>query len=471
MPRVTLLASMKTPVNTSSLSHRIFPPLSVSNVKIHEYSPFKIKPRILVLPENKNEDSEKQTVNGTSLKKKIIHTHKLKQSKTVTVFKDSPTVAQIGKLPPRSSRLKQKSTRALSKTSHKEARHGASELESLSKMCQALEITIYSSGGHSEICQFSAENRKLSSSVNNTKALPTHAIDSNETNLAYLGFGGLDVSNSDINDEVFEITRSVPDSEQAGSIITEPGASEISAKLVSVLKAPKLRTYSRQKSTVQFKNKCQTSQEDENVGGTVTTLKENQKTKTVGKQSCSSRKGIRKMSPANKTKRRGKSVASCVLMSGSSKSLLQENSNEDFIKDMASINLESEKSKPCGANPTIENGKERKSRRTVKASEFLFTPVRTRARKEHDETIVPSSPDEHFDASRKTTVLPKENKGTEQRKKILSSSSASEEEKPSNLKASMCSDKDKTLRKMKPRKVVSSSKKKQLLPRHPFIKN
>ena len=476
MPRVTHIASMKTPINTSSLSHHIFLPLSVSNVKIHEHSPIKIKPRKLVLPENENDDTEKenkQTVNATSLKKTRIHTRKLKQSKTVTVFKDSPTVVQIGKLPPSSSRVKQRSTRALSKISHKEARHGASELESLSKVCQALDIRIDSPGGHSEIYQFSAENRKLSSSVNNTKALPTHAIDSNETNLAYLGFEGLDVSISDINDEVFEIVGSVPGSEQAGPIIREPGASEIGAKLVSVLKAPKLRTYSRKKSTVQFKNTCQMSQEDENGGATVTTVKENQKTKTAGKQSCSSSKCIRKISPdssltANKTRRRGKSVASYVSMSGSSKSLLQENSNEDFIKDMASINLESEKFRLGVANPTIKNGKERKSHRTVKASEFLFTPLRTRARKQHDETIVPSSPDEHFDASRKTTVLPKENKGTEWRKKILSSSSASEEEKPSNLKAS---DKDKTLQKMNPRKGVSSSRKKQLLPRHRFILN
>ena len=486
MPRVAL-ASMKTPINTSSLSHHIFHPLSVSNVKIHEHSPIKIKPRKLVLPENENDDSEKenkQTMKGTSIKKTRTQTHKQKQSKTVTVFEDSSTVAQIGKLPPSRSRVQKRSTRALrSKTSQKEARHGASEHESLSKVCQALDIWIDSPGGHSEILQFSAKNRKQSSSINNTKALPTHVIDGNETDVANLVCEGLDVSISDINNEVFEITDSVPASEQAGKINKEPGASEIGAKLASVLKAPKLKTYSRQKSTV----------------------KKNQKTKNTGEQSSSSSKGIRKMSPdssltAKKTKRRGKSVASCVSMSASSKSLMLENLYEDLIKDMASINLDSEELKLCRAGHTIEKGKERKSHRSVKASEFLFTPLRTKARKQHDETIVPSSPDEHLDASKKTTVLPEENKGTKQRKKLIFSSSSSEEkpsnlkacissdkdktrrkkvasssssseEKPSDLKACVSSDKDKTLQKMKQRKGASSSKKKQLLPRHPFILN
>jgi hypothetical protein len=414
--------------------------------------------------------------------------------------------------------VQKRSTRALrSKTSQKEARHRASEHESLSKVCQALEIRIDSPGGLSEIHQFAAENRKQSSSVNNTKALPTHMIDGSETDVAYPVCEGLDVSISDINNEVFEITDSVPASEQAGEINREPGASEIGAKLVSVLKTPKLKTYSRQKSTVQFK-KFQMSQEDENGGDSVTTVKKNQKTKNTGKQSSSSSKGIRKMSPdssltAKQTKKRGKSVASYVSMSGSSKSLLQENLSEDLIKDMASINLDSEKLKLGSAGHTIEKDKERKSHRSVKASEFLFTPLRTKARKQHDETIVPSSPDEHLDASKKTTVLPEENKGTERRKKLVFSSSSSEEEKPSNLKTCISSDKDKTLKKMtvlpeenkgteRRKKVLSSSssseekpsnlkacissdrdktlqqmiqrkgassKKKQLLPRHPFI--
>jgi cell fate regulator YaaT (PSP1 superfamily) len=115
---------------------------------------------------------------------------------------------------------------------------------------------------------------------------------------------------------------------------------------------------------------------------------------------------------------------------------------------MASINLDSEKFKLGSASHTIEKGKERKSHRSVKASEFLFTPLRTKARKQHDETIVPSSPDEHLDASRKTTVLPEENKGTERRKILVFSSPSSEEEKPSNLKACISSDKDKTHKKM-----------------------
>jgi hypothetical protein len=515
MPRVAL-ASMKTPTNTSSLSHHTFRPLSVSNVKINEHSTFKIKPRKLVLPENENDDSEKenkQTLKGASVKKTRIHTRKQKRSKTVTVFEDSPTVAQIGKLPPSSSRVQKRSTRALrSKTSQKEARHVASEHESLSKVCQALEIRIDSPGGRSEFHQFSAENRKQSSSVNNTKALPTHVTDSNETDVTNLECEGLDVSISDINNEVFEVTDSVPASEQAGKINREPDASEIGAKLTSVLKAPKLKTYSRQKSTVQFK-KCQISQEDENRGDFVTTVKKNQKTKNTGKQSSSSGKGIRKISPdssmtAKKTRGRGKSVVSYVSMSGSSRSLLQENLNEDLIKDMASINLDSEKLKFGSVSHTVEKGKERKSHRSVKASEFLFTPLRTKAIKEHDETIVPSSPDEQLDASKKTTVLPKENKGTERRKKLVFSSSSSEEEKPTdlkaciskdkdktlkkmtvlpeenkqvssssseeekpNLKAHIGTDKDKTLQKMKQRKGASSSKKKQLLPRHPFILN
>ena len=478
MPRVAL-ASMKTPINTSSLSHRIFRPLSLSNVKIHEHSPIKIKPRKLVLPEYENDDSEKenkQTKKGTSVKKTRSRTHKQKQSKAVTVFEDSPTVAQIGKLPPSSSRVQKRSTRALkSKTSNKEARHGASEHESLSKVCQALEIRIDSPGGHSEIL-FSAENRKQSSCIENTKALPTHEIDGSETGVANLVCEGLDVSISDINNEVFEITDGVPTSEQARKINREPGASEISAKLASVLKAPKLKTYSRQKSTVQFK-KCQMSQDDENGGESVTTVKKNQKTKNTGKQSCSSSTGIRKMSPesslpAKETRSRGKSVASYVSMSGSSKSLLHENLSEDLIKDMASINLDSKKLTLGSASHTIEKGKERKSHRSVKASEFLFTPLRTKTRKQHDETLVPSSPDEHHDASRKTTVLPEVNKGPEQRKKVvLSSSSSSEEEKPSHLKACISSEKDTTLQKMKQRKGVSSSKKKKLLPRHPFILN
>jgi hypothetical protein len=424
MPRVAVLASMKTPINSSSLSHRIVRPLSVSNVKIHEHSPIKIKPRKLVLPENENDDSEKeneQTMKGTSVKKTRIRIHKQKQSKAVTVFKDPPTVAQIRKLSPSSSTVKQRPTRMLrSKTSHKEVMQGASEYESLSKVCQALEIRIDSPGDCSEIHQFSVENRKQSSSVNNTQALPAH----------------------------------VPASEQAGQINREPGVSEISAKHASVLKAPKLKTYSRQKSTVQFKNKCQMSQEDENGGDSVNTVKENKKTKNTGKQSCSS-KGIRKMSPdssltVKQTRRGGKSesVASYVRTSGSSKSSLQENLNEELINEMANINLDSEKFKLGSASHTIEKGKERKSQRSVKASEFLFTPLRTKARKQHEETIVPSSPDEHLDASRKTAVLPEENKGTEQRKILVSESSSSSEEKPSNLKACISSGKDKTLQKM-----------------------
>jgi len=475
MPRVAL-ASMKTPSNTISLSHRTFCPLSVSNVRIHEHSPIKIKPRKLVLPENENDDLEKenkQTKKGTSVKKTRIPTHKQKQSKTVTVFEDSPTVAQIGKLPPSSSRVQKRSTRALrSKTSHKEASHGASELESLSNICQALEIRIDNPGGHSEI-QFSAEHRKQSSSVKNTKALPTHMIEGNETDVANLVCEGLDVSISDINNEVFEITDSVSASEQAGKINREPGASEISAKLASVVKAPKLRTYSRQKSTVQFK-KCQMSREDENRGETVTAVKRNQKTKkNTEKQSYSSSKGIRKMSPdssltAKETRSRGKSVASYVSLSGSSKSFLHE--SVDLIKDMTSINLDSNKLKVGSVSHTIEKGKEGKSHRSVKASEFLFTPLRTKARKQHDETIVPSSPDEHHGASRKTTVLPEVNKRTERRKKVVfSSSSSEEEEKPSNLKACISSENDTTLKKKKQRKGVSSSKREQLLPKHPFI--
>jgi hypothetical protein len=305
-------------------------------------------------------------------------------------------------------------------------------------------------------------------------------------------------------------------------------------------------------------------EDDENGGDSVNTVKENKKIKNTGKQSCSS-KGIRKMSPDSsltaKQTRRGKSesVASYVSTSGSSRSSLQENLNEELINEMASINLDSEKFKLGCVGHTIEKGKERKSHRSVKASEFLFTPLRTRARKERDETIVPSSPDEHLGASRKTTalpeenkvtewrkivfaspssdeekpsnlkarissgtdktlqkltVLPQENKGTERRKKFAFSSSSSEEkpsnskacissdkdkplkkmtvlpreskgteqrkkmvfsssseEKPMNLKACISSDKDKTLQTMKPRTGVSSSKKKQLLPRHPFILN
>jgi hypothetical protein len=475
-PSLAPHAAVKTPINTNSLSHHIFRPLSVSNVKIREHSPIKIKPRKLVLPENENDDSEKenkQTVNGTSIKKTRSRTRKQKQSKTVTVFEDSPTVTQIGKLPPNSSRVNQRPTRTLrSKTSHKEARHGSSEHESLSKVCQALEIRIDSPGGSSDIRQFSYENRKQGSSINNTKALPTHVIDGDETDLAYFGFEGLDVSISDINNEVFEITASVPASKQVGPIHREPGA-----KHASVLKAPKLRTYSRQNSTVRFKNKCQTSQDDENEGGTVTTLMEDQKTKTAGKQLRSSSKGIKKISPdssvtAKKTRGRGKSVASYASMAGSSKCSLHKNLNEDLIKDMASIILESEKFKLGSANDTTENSENGKAHIKVKkATEFLFTPSRTNARKEHDETIVPSSPDEHLDSSRKTTVQPKENEGNEWRRKVVSSSSASEEEKPSNLKALISSDKDTTFQKIKPRKGVSSSKKKQLLLKHPFILN
>ena len=213
-----------------------------------------------------------------------------------------------------------------------------------------------------------------------------------------------------------------------------------------------------------------------NGGEAVTAVKENQKTKTAGKQSCSSSKGIKKVSPdslltAKKTRGRGKSVASHASMPGSSKSL-QKHLNEDLLKDMAGVILESGKFQLGCSNDIIENSKEEKSyKRVKKASEFLFTPSRTNSRKEHDETIVPSSPDGHLDASRKTTLQPNQNKGNEWRKKVVSSSSASEEEKPSDLNTHISSDKDKTLQKMKPIKRGASSKKKQMLPRHSFILN
>lgn len=472
------------------MSHCVLLPLSVSNIKNHSHSPFKIKPRKLILPENENGDSGKEnkpTANGRSVMKTRIHAHKQKASKTVIFFEDSPTVTQREKLRTSSSRVTQKSSRTLrSKTSEKDthSRHGVSEHESLSSVCQVLEFRIDSPGNYSKIHQVSVNRKQENTSVRNKKTLTPNVIVDEETNFTYLGLQGLDISINDINNEVFETTESLPASEQAGHLNRKPSTSENSCNMhAPELKAPRsLRTYSRQNHKAQLKQKSQASQDVLNEEAVVNRPKDDvsmsaKNAKTAGKQACSSRKGVKKMSPdssqvARKTRGRGKSDGSHASTSGRCKSSEKENSEEALITHMENLVLDSKKDKPNNANDGKEvNTRGKTYKKTNKGPQFLFTPSRKVVRKEHDETIVPSSsPDEQLDVyGRQTNKQSKRNKEKERKKKVIPSS-ASEDETP-HLKSDISNEEEATLQRIKPRKGVSSSKKRRLPVRHRFILN
>jgi hypothetical protein len=422
-------------------------------------------------------------VNGKSFQKTKIHAHKQKQSKPLIVYEDSPTTAQTEKLQVRNSRVKQKSVRTLrSKTSQKEtsSRHQVSEYESLSKVCQAIEFRIDSPDSCSKIHQSFIKNRKQgNSSANNIKAVTPNVVNDEGVNLTNLGLQGLDISISGIVNEVFETSETVPASKQAGTLNRKASASQIFNDMhAPVLKASRqLRTYSRQNSKAQFSDKNKTSQEE-----TINRVKDdacmdNEKAVTAGKQTRPSNKGKEKTSPsssltARKTKGRGKSVCSHETMSVSSKPALQGNSNEALIKDMENLVLDSEKIKLSNGNDARKNSTEGKYKKTKKGPQFLFTPSRKNYRKECDETIVSSSSDEHLDTyARQTNEQSKKNKGNEWKKKMIPSSSASEDETSSKLETGINSEEETTLPRIKSKKVVSTSKKRQLPLRHRFILN
>jgi hypothetical protein len=427
---------MKTPLSTISLAHHVLPPLSVSNVKNHHKSPFKIKLRKLILPETENDESlkeNKQAVNGKSIQKTTKdHAHKQKHSKAVLFYEDSPTTVQTENLPVSNSRVKQKSVRTLrSKTSEKEisSRHGVSEYESLTKVCQALEFRIDSPDSCSKICQSSVKNRKQHSSAKNIKVVTPNLINNEGVNFT-------------------------------------------------------IRTYSRQNSKPQFSDKNKASQEVVNEDETVNRVRDdasmgNGKTRTAGKQACSSNEGLEKTSSkssqiARKTKGRGKSVSSYIPTSVASESSLQGNSNEALITDMENLVLDSEKIKLSDGNDARKNSTKGKGyEETKKGPQFLFTPSRINTRKEHDETIVPSSsPDEHVDAyARQTNVQLKKNKKSERKKKVIPSSSSSEDETSSKLERDINSEEEAALPRIMSRKAVSTSKKRNLPLRHRFILN
>lgn len=442
-------AAIKTPLNTNSFHHVSLPPVNI--VKEHGDSPFKIKPRKLVLTEIENDDSgkaNKQTANEKSVHRtKKNHANSQKQPKTIIVFEDSPTTAQGEKLPLSNSRGKQRSIRTLkSKTSQKEtySRHRMSEHDSLSKVCQALEFNIDSPDNCSKIHQPSAKNRKQIPFNSNVEDLPPNVIDDKGINLTYLGLQGLHISNHDNNNDVLETLDIVAYLKQVETLNIKPGTSEIfHDKHAPVLKATKpLRTYSRQNSENRFTDKSKTSQKSVDEEEAVKKVMDNGKTKTARKQTCSARKGVKKMSPcasltARKTRGRGKYVCSYSSTSVSSKSPLQGNSNETVITDMENLALDSEKIKLFNDNDSVQDNKRMKDYKKVKKGlEFLFTPSRKNVKKECDETIVSSSsPDEHLNICvRQSTLHLKNNKGNEWKEKVIPSSSASEDDSPPNLK-------------------------------------
>jgi hypothetical protein len=474
---------MVTPLNTNSLPHHVLFPLSIDNVKNHNHSPFKIKPRKLVLPEAENDDTgkeNKQTVNGKTIQKANIHYNKQKQSKPLIVYEDSPTTAQIEKILVSNSKVKQKSVRTLrsKKTSQKEAssRHRVSEYESLSKVCQALEFRIDSPDSCFKTHQSSIKNRKQGlSSANNKKAVTPNLVNEEGVNLTYLGLQGLDVSISDIDNEVFQTSETLLASKQAGTLNRKASTSEIFCDMhVPVLKSCRqLRTYSRQNSKSQFIDKNRTSQEAVSEG-IINRVKvdgpmNNENTVTAGKETCSSDKGSEITFPdssltARKTKGRGKSVCSYASVSVSSKSSLQENSNETLIKDMENLVLDPDKVSLSSGNDISKNStKEEGYKKNMKGPQFLFTPSRKNVRKVHDETIaLSSSPDEHLDSAGQTNKQSKKNKGNEWKKKVIISSSASEDETSSKLEADINSEEAAALPRIKSKKVVSTSKMRQL---------
>ncbi|PNF23528.1 hypothetical protein B7P43_G05592 [Cryptotermes secundus] len=484
-PRQVVDATIKTPLNTSSLSQCVRLPLSVSNIKKHNHSPFKIKPRKLILPEIENGDpgkENKRTANGRSVTKTRIRAHKQKASKTVTFFEDSPAVSQREKLPASNSGVAQKSSRALrSKTSQKEthSKHGVSEHESLSSVCEVLEFRIDSPGNHFEIHQVSFNRKQENTSVRNKKTLSPNVIVDEETNFIYLGLQGLDVSINDINNEVFETTESQPVSKQAGQLNRKPNTSENSCNIhAPELKAPRsLRTYSRQNNKAQMKERSQTFKEVLNEEAVVRRPKDDdsmseKNAKAAGKQACSSRKAVKKTSDssqvARKTRGRGKSDCSHASESDRCKSSEKENSDEALITHMENLVLDSRKDECSNANDGEKfNTKSKTYKKTNKVSQCLFTPSRKVVRKEHDETLVPSSsPDEQLDVyGRQTNKQSKK----EWKEKVIPSS-ASEDETP-NLKSDISNEEEATLLRIKPKKGVSSSKKRRLPVRHRFILN
>lgn len=490
-PRQVVDASVKTPLNTSSLSHCVHLPLSVSNVKTHNHTPLKIKPRKLTLPENENDDlgkENKPTANRKCATKTRIRAHKQQKSRTVGFLGDCPTAAQREKLPTISSGVTQKSGRTLrSKTSEKEthSRHRASKHEFLSSISHLLETRIDGPGNYSKIHEVSVHKKQENTWVRNVKALPPTVIGDEETNSTYLGLQGLRLSNNDINSKEFETTEPLPASEEAGRLNRKPSTSEIFCNTHSpVLKASRsLRTYTRQNNKAQLKEKSQTSQKIVNEEAAVKRPKDDESMhkKIVGnsgKQACSSRKGVKKISPHSsqserKTRGGGKSDRSHASTLSPCKSSEKENSNVALITQMENLVLESEKVK-CSKSNDVEEASSRgiSCKKTNKGSQFLFTPSRKTVRKEHDKTIVvSSSPDEQLDICAKQSIKhPKKAKGWKE--KVIPSS-PDEDEMPPDLKSDTSNEveEEATLKKIKPKKGVSSSKKRQLPLRHRFILN
>lgn len=382
--------------------------------------------------------------------------------------------------------MTQKSSRTLrSKTSQKEthSRHRVSEHESLSSVCQVLEFKIDSPGNSSKIHQVSVNRKQENTSVRNKKTLTPNVIVDEETDFTYLGLQGLDISISDFNNEVFETRESLPASEQAGQLNRRPSTSENSCNMhAPELKAPRsLRTYSRQNNKAQLKDKSQTSQEVLNKEAVVNRPKNDdsmseKNAKTAGKQACSSKKGVKKMSSdssqvARKTRGRGKSDGSYASTSGRCKSSEKENSDEALITHMENLVLDSEKDKCNNASDGEKVNKRGKTYKNAnKGPQFLFTPSRKVVRKEHDETIVQSSsPDEQLDVYGRQTNKQSKKKEKEQKEKVIPSS-ASEDDTP-HMKSDISNEEEATLQRIKPKKGVSSSKKRPLPMRHRFILN
>ncbi|KDR18757.1 hypothetical protein L798_06435 [Zootermopsis nevadensis] len=479
--------TIKTPLNTNSLPHHALLPLSISNVKNHHRSPYKIKLRKLVLPETKNDDSRKgnkQTVNRKSIQEKKNYALKQEQLKPLIVYEDSPIVAKTKKPPVSKSRVKQNSVRTLrSKTSQKETstRHRVSEYESLNKVCQALEFTNDSPVRFSKIHQSSIKNRKKGdSSVNNVKGVTPNVTNDEGINLAHLGLQGLDVSLSDSDNEVFGISETVPALKQTGALNGKASTSEIFSDVdAPVLKASRpLRSYSKQNSKAQFTDKNKTSQEAVSEEERINSMKDispvdNEKTIVARKQPCTSKKGVENIFPdsaltVRKTRGRGKSSSRYASSSVSSKISLKGNVNQALITDMENLVLDSENNSN-DARKSSTKGKGYKG--TKKGSQVLFTPSRKNSKKEHDLTIVSSSSlDELFDTYERQTNRQSKDKGYECKKKVIVSS-ASEDETSSKFETGISSDEEATLSRIKAKNVLSSTKKRRLPMRHHFLLN
>jgi hypothetical protein len=467
-PRQVTDASLKTPLNTSSLSHCVHLPPSVSNVKTHNHTPFKIKPRKLVIPDNDNDDlgkGNKPTANGKPATKTRFHAHKQQKPTAVIFFEDSPITAKREKPPTGSSGVTQKSGKTLrSKTSQKETHsgHRASKHESLSSVSHSLKIRVESPGNCSKVHEVSVNRKQEKTLIRNVKALTPNVIVDEETNSTCL-----------------EIAEPLPASERAGQL--NRNTSEISCIThASVLKAPRpLRTYTKQNNKAQLKEKSQTSQKIMTEEAFVNRPNDDESihkknAENSGKPAQSSRKCVKKTSYSSQSARNtnggGKSDGNRASASYPCKSSEKENSNEALITHTENLVLESEKN-GCSNDNDVEQASSRRIsyKKTNKGSKFLFTPSRKPVRKEHDETIViSSSPDEQLDICAKEPIKqPKrKNRWTE---KVIPSS-ASENETLSKLKSDTSNEKEAKLKEIKPKNVVSSSKKRQLL-RHNFILN